>query len=124
MLVLVRHASLASNGADLSPLGYRQATAPLPNLVKRFAIDYAFTSPAPCCTNTAQLCINGPISFLSGINDVKDTNTDLIQAIQMAKSYTDRGKNILFITHESVIKYILKLDNNQIPNCSINTIRL
>lgn len=53
----------------------------------------------------------------------------LARAVRLAKSYTDRGKNVLFVTHAGVLSAIVchmfdmhRLANVSVPNCSISVI--
>ena len=53
----------------------------------------------------------------------------LARAVRLAKSYTDRGKNVLFVTHGGVINGIIghmfkihSMANGSVPNCSISVI--
>jgi broad specificity phosphatase PhoE len=53
----------------------------------------------------------------------------LARAVRLAKSYTDRGKNVLFVTHAGVASAIVchmfdmhRLANVSVPNCSISVI--
>lgn len=53
----------------------------------------------------------------------------LARAVRLAKSYTDRGKNLLFVTHGGVINGVIshmfdmhRFANNSAPNCSISVI--
>jgi broad specificity phosphatase PhoE len=53
----------------------------------------------------------------------------LARAVRLAKSYTDRGKNVLFVTHAGVASGIVchmfhmhRFANASVPNCSISVI--
>ena len=53
----------------------------------------------------------------------------LARAVRLAKSYTDRGKNVLFVTHAGVVSAIVcemfhmhRWSNVAVPNCSISVI--
>jgi broad specificity phosphatase PhoE len=55
----------------------------------------------------------------------------LARAVRLAKTYTDRGKNVIFITHGGIVNAIIsKLFNmnvaafGKVPNCSISVIDL
>ena len=53
----------------------------------------------------------------------------LARAVRLAKSYTDRGKNVLFVTHAGVASAIVcemfhmhRWSNVAVPNCSLSVI--